>query len=277
MRDAMGSSSILAVALTVAAASSLHAQTGSFVFTLTTSAPATKQRWVVDYEADYGKRAADPFGVDGIGPRLAVRGSLGRGLSLLGQAGLGTAESPRVGQAAILKPSAAELLNAPSTQVELLKDLRPASGMGVAVGLGVRREWQGRTVILGRIAVGHSSARATLFGNVRFERALSGGRDAIDLVTSAGWLRRFGSVHLGVEAIGEDLEGFWVPSEAEGGARIFAGPSVHLSRPGRRWSVSLCGGPILFATSTGRSSSAVRDLGATGSRYAMRISFGYSF
>jgi hypothetical protein len=132
-------------------------------------------------------------------------------------------------------------------------------------------------VLLGRIAVGHSSARATLFGNARFERALSGGRDAVDLVTSAGWRRRFGSVHLGVEAIGEDLEAFWEPSEAEGGARIFAGPSMHLSRPGRPWSVSLCGGPILYATISSRTSSAVRDLGATGSRYAMRLSFGYSF
>ena len=158
-----------------------------------------------------------------------------------------------------------------------MKDLRSAAGMGVAVGLGVRREWQGPTVLLGRIAVGHSSARTTLFGNARFERALSGGRDAVDLVTSAGWRRRFGSVHLGVEAIGEDLEAFWEPSEAEGGARIFAGPSMHLSRPGRPWSVSLCGGPILYATTSGRSSSAVRDLGAAGSRYAMRLSFGYSF
>jgi hypothetical protein len=281
MRNTVGlSERLLAVALTMIGASAAAAQTGPFVFTLTTTPTSpSEQRWTVDYEAGYGKRAAEPFGLDGIGPRLAVRGVLGGGLALLGQAGLRTVgtTSPGLGEFTVFKPSNAELLNVPTAQIELLKDLRPARGVGLAVGLGVRREWQGPTVLLGRIAVGHSSARSTLFGNVRFERALDKGRDAVDLVTSAGWLRRYGSVHVGVEAIGEDLEGFWDSAEAEGGAKLFAGPSVHFSRPGRPWSVSLCGGPILYATRTGRSSGAARDLAAAGSHYAMRLSFGYSF
>jgi hypothetical protein len=255
------------------------AQTQPFVFTLTTTPTSPAEPpWAVDYEAGYGKRAAEPFGFDGIGPRLAVRGVLGRGLAVRGQAGLrDVGAGPGLSGLTTIRPDDAERLNLPTAQLEVMKDLLPARGVGLAVGLGVRREWQGPTVLLGRIAVGHSSARSTLFGNVRFERALDGDRDAVDLVTSAGWLRRYGSVHLGFEAIGEDLEGLWDSAEAEGGAKLFAGPSVHFSRAGRPWSVSVCGGPILHATRTGRSSSAARELGAGGSRYALRLSFGYSF
>jgi hypothetical protein len=262
----------LAVALTVMGTTAAAAQTGPFLFTVTTaSASPSEQRWTVDAEAAYGKRAGEPFAFEGVGPRLAVRGGLGHGFTLLGQAGL------RLDEAASARPSAAALLNVPTQQVELLKDLGPARGVGLAVGLGVRREWQGPTVLLGRVSFGRSSPRSSLFGNVRFERAMGPGRDALDLVTTAGWLRRFGFLHAGVEAIGEDLEGFWDPAEAEGGARLFAGPSLHFLRSGRPWSVSLCGGPIFYATRTGRSSGAARDLTGAGDRYAVRLSFGYSF
>jgi hypothetical protein len=39
-------------------------------------------------------------------------------------------------------------------------------------------------------------------------------------------------VYVGVEMIGEDLEGFWEPNEAEGGARLLIGPSMRVASPG---------------------------------------------
>jgi hypothetical protein len=134
-------------------------------------------------------------------------------------------------------------------EVELLKDLlAPTRRVGVAMGLGLRRE-----------------------------RPLEQGRDAVDLLTTLGWRHRFGPVHLGVEAVGEDLEGFWEGEEAEGGAKLFVGPSIHLAPAGRAWSASLCGGPILYATRSGRSSPAVRPLEATANGFTMRFAVAYSF
>ena len=65
----------------------------------------------------------------------------------------------------------------------------------------------------------------------------------------------------GVEALGEDLEGFWEEDEAEGGAKLLIGPSVNLSPKDSRFSLSACGGPVIYATrSQAVPSEAVRDL-----------------
>jgi hypothetical protein len=251
------------VAMMLAAAARPAAAQGPFMFTVTTEPLASDLRWTARYEAGYGQRSPAPFGIDGVDSVLSIQGALGRGFTLRGQAGVGVEGgwSTRTTQ-----------------EIELLKDLRPATrGLGVAMGLGLRREGQGATVLLGRVSAGHSFARSSLFGNLRFERALEPGRDRVDVLTTLGWRRRFGPVHVGVEAVGEDLEGFWDREEAEGGAKLFAGPSLHLAPRGRAWSASLCGGPILYATRTGRVSAAVRPLEATGNGFTVRAAVAYSF
>ena len=100
-----------------------------------------------------------------------------------------------------------------------------------------------------------------LDGNMLFQKPLSAGRDAVDLITSVGWARKLPrGVSLGVEAIGEDLEGFWSADEAEGGARLLAGPSLLVSPSGQRWQLIATGGPLFHPADTGRSSGAFRDL-----------------
>ena len=83
---------------------------------------------------------------------------------------------------------------------------------------------------------------------------------------------------LGVEAIGEDLEGFWESEEREGGARLLAGPSFHISPAGQRWQLTATGGPMFHPSDTGRASSAFRDLPPDTSRasYAFKVSLSVS-
>jgi hypothetical protein len=247
---------------------SAAAQTQPFLFTVTTL-PATSpdDRWAVRYEAGYGQRTSEPFGFDGVAQRVVAQGSLGRGFTLLGQAGLGLA-------------SGAHSSTSTSQEIELLKDLHGAShGVGVTVGLGMRHEWEGASVLMGRVSAGHRFERSSLFGNLRLEKPFEEGRDGVDLVSTLGWMHQVGTdaINLGVEAVGEDLEGFWEADEAEGGAKLFVGPSVHVAPRRASWSLSLAGGPILYATRSGRTSPAVRALEATDNGYTVRLSFGYSF
>ena len=60
--------------------------------------------------------------------------------------------------------------------------------------------------------------------------------------------------------IGEDLEGFWEAEEAEGGARLLVGPSLHVSPNRQRWQLIATGGPLFHPKDNGQSSVAFRDL-----------------
>jgi hypothetical protein len=123
------------------------------------------------------------------------------------------------------------------------------------VGIGARREWEGTTAALARVCLGWSSGRALVFGNLRLEKPFAKGRDAIDLITTLGWSQRLGQgLRVGVEGVGEDLEGFWDAEEAEGGAKLYVGPAIHWSAPAGRLWLSASGGPIIFATRSGRTS-----------------------
>ena len=254
----------LSVLLSAVGATPVSAQAQAFIYTVTTSAPeASHERWSVRYDAGYGDHSADPLGFDGMEQGVAFQGRLGHGFTLRGQVALGLDSQS----------------TSSSQEVEVLKDLRSASrGIGLSAGLGLRREWEGTGVLFGRVAAGHSFQTSKLFGNVSFERAFEPTRDGVDVITSIGWLRRVGSaVHVGAEALAEDLEGFWDPNEAEGGAKIFAGPSVHFAVPAHSWSLSVCAGPIFYASRNGRTSPAVRPLDARGNGFTARMSFGYAF
>jgi hypothetical protein len=121
-------------------------------------------------------------------------------------------------------------------------------------------EASGVNVLLMRVVAGRSTESSHVFGNALFQKPLSSERDAVDVITSVGWARKITrAVSLGVEAIGEDFEGFWDSEEAEGGARLLAGPSLHIS-PGQRWQLTATGGPVFHPSDTGRGSGALRDL-----------------
>jgi hypothetical protein len=252
-----------ALALALAAVPAA-AQVQPFVFTLTTLPHAGGGRVGVRYDAGYAERTAPAFGYDGLEQRLAAQAAIGAGFTLVAQAGIGTGgERGTVG----------------IVEAELLRDLLgAASPRRLAVGGGIRREWSGEPTLLARVALGWTGRRSTLFGNLRLEKPLEAGRDAVDLITSLGWHYRLGrTLHLGLEALGEDLEGLWEADEAEGGARLFVGPSLRLAPASGRLSVSLAGGPIVYATRSGRASDAPRPLGAKDNGYTVRFSLGWVF
>ena len=129
-----------------------------------------------------------------------------------------------------------------------------------------------------RVCIGWSGRRSLLFGNLRLEKPLARDRDAVDLVTTLGWLRQVGrGLRFGVEAVGEDLEGLWEAQEAEGGAKLYAGPALHWSAPSGRLWVSASGRPVVYATRSGRTSPAPRPLDAAGNGFTVRASIGYRF
>jgi hypothetical protein len=140
-------------------------------------------------------------------------------------------------------------------QLEVLRSIRSTGRAQFAVGGGVRQDWGGAQTFVGRVIAGIRIAGGRLEGNAVIEKGEKGGasgrRDAFDVITTVGWSRAVNErVALGIEGIGQDLEGFWEHDEAEGGARLLIGPSVRVASPGKRWSVGVAGGPLLRSTST---------------------------
>lgn len=234
----------LVVALFVGTATSVAAQERPFLFSVTTTSqekPAAR----FDYDVGVGEHAFQSDTANQPEQRLGVQASYGR-LTFLGRLGVATDGS--------------SYQSSQSGEV-LYSLLRPGAPLSVASGGGVLHEPDGVNVLLARVVAGRIADVWRLDGNLLFQKALAPGRDAVDLITSVGWARKLTrGVSLGVEALGEDLEGFWSADEAEGGARLLAGPSLVVSPSGQRWQLMATGGPLFHPADTGRSSGAFRDL-----------------
>jgi hypothetical protein len=139
------------------------------------------------------------------------------------------------------------------TQIEAGRQLWSRRSTTIAGGFGIRQEWDGTQVLIGRALGRAVVAGGRVQGSVVIERAVSTmrQRDAVDMVTTFGWSRRLQSrLAVGVEAIGQDLEGFWETDEAEGGARLLLGPSLHVQTRDGSWSASVTAGPVIQTVST---------------------------
>ncbi len=241
------------------------AQDRPFVFSLTTTTEAPTPQVRVDYEVGVGEQTFHQQTTNGPEQRLGIQASVGR-LTFVGHVGV----------------AAATDTYQTSQQGEMLVSLFTpgASRTALAVGGGVLHEAGGANVLLARVVAGHEGTITRLHGNLLFQKPLTSARDNVDVITSVGWAARVTPAWaLGVEAIGEDLEGFWNPQEAEGGSRILVGPSVHVAPPHKPWQLSVAGGPTFHPTISGRTSDALRDLPATTAPhdYAVRTIFAYRF
>jgi hypothetical protein len=248
----------LIVVVLVAAVVPAAAQERPFLFSVATSAE-TKPAVRFDYDIGVGERAFQSDISNQPEQRIGLQASHGR-LTLLARFGIAEVGS--------------SYQSSQSGEV-LYSMLGPARRVALAAGGGLLHEPGGVNVLLARVVAGHNTASWRLHGNVLFQKPMSSERDAVDLITSVGWARKLSrGVSLGVEAIGEDLEGFWESEEAEGGARLLAGPSLHISPGGGRWQLIATGGPLFHPSDTHRSSGAFRDLPSETKRasYAFKAS-----
>jgi hypothetical protein len=133
-------------------------------------------------------------------------------------------------------------------QVEVVRSLWTRGSLSVVGGGGVRQEWDGTQVFIGRVLSGSNVAGGRLQGSLVLEHAVSSpvSHDAADVVTSIGWSRKVGTrFSIGVEGIGQDLEGLWNRAEADGGAKLLVGPSLHAQSARGTWAANLTAGPVV--------------------------------
>ena len=254
---------LAALAIVLAASAPAPAQDRPFLFSITTAAPTTTPLFRIDYDVGAGERAFQSDTENQPEQRVGVQVSQGR-LTFIGQ--FGVSQSGSSYQSSQDGEVLYSVLGAPRGRIVF------------AAGGGVQHEAGGANVLVARVVTGHETDTWRVDGNLLLEHPMAPNRDAVDLITTVGWARKLTpAVALGVEGIGEDLEGFWDPTEAEGGARILVGPSLHLTPDGRKWQFTAAGGPTFHPDSSSLASDALRDLPPTTKRlgYALRVGLTY--
>jgi len=114
----------------------------------------------------------------------------------------------------------------------------------LVVSGGVLRELEGNGGAWGRLTLGHDEGPTRLAVSVHAEKIFETNRDTVDLMVTAGVSTRLvGPVRVGIEYVGQDLEGVVDAEEAEGGARHILGPVVSAALWNQR--ISLVGGPAV--------------------------------
>jgi len=206
--------------------------------------------WSIDYSTSYGERVSGQFGFDGVGQQLGLKGYLGKKFTLYGQAAFGFDHDHNVTSA---------------QQAEVIRDFLGGTnvqGFKVGFGIGMSRDFSSVVSLLSRVTVSYDDMNWKAGGNLLLQKSFSANRDAVDIVSSIGFQHRFlGSLYGGFEAVGEDLEGFWDPEEAEGGAKLLFGPSLNMTTKDSKMSFSVSGGPVFYATQNQASNpDAIREL-----------------
>jgi len=228
------------------------------------SSPASWERngALVFFEPAFADATPENVARDGFGSRMGFEARVARRVFLVGDVSFA---------------DSATGTSRTTFTTEALVDLLPdsTSGFHLAAGTGYRREETGASVWIGRLVGERRLSSTRLLGDLRFERAFAAGRDSLDTIVTLAASRLLGKgFSFGAEVVGQDLEALWEPDEAEGGARVLAGPSLHWARPDHRLLATLAGGPVFRINSNNQTSPAPRSLG---NGYAVRASVGYVF
>jgi len=241
-------------------------QSQPFLYTINGLNPAARH-WSLNYSGGYGQYTVTPLGFDGVQQNAAVKGYLGSRFTLLASMGVGFGANGNTQT---------------YQQAEVFKDFiggKSATGFRFGTSLGVIREFSSDIVALSRFNAAYENLSWKFAVNARVEKAFAADRDAFDLISSFGVLRKIsGHFFGGVEAVGQDLEGLWETDEAEGGAKVLIGPSLNFVPPGSRLSFSLCAGPIFYVTHSSivSNDSAVREL-PVNNGFTIKFNVGFNF
>lgn len=215
---------------------SASAQSRPFLFSLVPH-PVMGPAWSMFGDVGYGHHLFAALGPEALEQRVGVDVRLGSRITVVAAASWASNQE---------NPSQV------TGQLEVLENLAPNSrGAVFAVGLGAMRDYSATAVALGRLIGGWRWRRAEVVGNIRLEHPLGDGtgsapRDGLDFNTSVGFLHDLlPGVRVGIESVAEDLEGLVESDEAEGGAKLMVGPTVHIGQPASRWSAGLSAGPVL--------------------------------
>ncbi|KAA3659561.1 MAG: hypothetical protein DWQ10_08600 [Calditrichaeota bacterium] len=238
------------------------AQERPFLFTFSTPEAESKPM-VLHYDAAYGRRAFEPLGIDNTEQALGVYAGFGKAYTVIGKLGFAFNNST------IRSSQHVEVLRQFTKSKDNLVDF--------SFGPGFRHEYSGTDVLLARALVGRRFTKWQIYSNCVLEKPLSDKRDEVDLFFTFGSLRRVSSaIQLGFEAVGQDLEGFWDEEEAEGGARLFIGPTVVVDFPANPWALTLGAGPIIRATRSVQTSLAPRALETTENGFIIHAALNFS-
>jgi hypothetical protein len=122
-----------------------------------------------------------------------------------------------------------------------------ASSTHFVLGAGAMRAIEGVAGAWASLAAQQDLGRVRVGASVHGEHLFSAGRDALDVLVSAGAsVAIAGPIRAGVEWVGQDLEAAADPEEAEGGVRAFAGPTASAELFDRR--LAIVGGPAFGLT-----------------------------
>ncbi|MFI2744275.1 hypothetical protein ACG2LH_16185 [Zhouia sp. PK063] len=207
--------------------------------------------WSVQYAGSYGERVSGPFGYEGIDQQFAVKGYVGAQFTFYGKTSFGFPKDGDINSA---------------QQAEVICNFignHATTGFRFGAGLGVSRDYASVFSTYSRLVLSFEKTYWRIISNIVLEKAFKNERDAIDVTTSIGYQYQvLPNFYAGVEALGEDLEGFWEEDEAEGGAKLLVGPSIHWAPNNSRFAFSMCGGPVIYATHNAIAvpSEAIRDL-----------------
>ena len=175
------------------------------------------QHTAIESQTTLGTRELRPLGGRGIEQGVRVRHQLFDGTTVEAFGG------------AVWQPEATNL-RAGTIGAELIQRVltQKQAGVSLQIAAGGYRDVTGVFVPRLRALVGRSWGRLHTQVSGTFEAPLSHARDGLDVIlgAAAAW-QVTADTSVGLEALGEDLEAIWRSGEAEGGARLLAGPSVH--------------------------------------------------
>ncbi len=215
-------------------------------------------------ESAFGTREARPFGEKGFEQGVRSRFSITDAIALEAWGGFLLDTADTTVQAGAFSAEA---------QFGVLRQER--QGVNLSLVAGFKRDFQAVSVPLARVCASKTFGALNVGVSGLVEVPLADNRDPADLIVEAVASYEVAQgLDLGVEAAGEDLEAFWEPEEAEGGARLIVGPSLRLTRA-KQVDVRLHAGAVVVATTEGGAAGApVQEPGAG---FLGRLSAGYTF